>query len=50
MKKEYNIKITTQPMHKGAMAALFLKKPMMKLIQNLINFLLMKKLLSLWKA
>ena len=26
MKKEYNIKVTTQPMHKGAMAALFLKK------------------------
>ena len=26
MKIEYNIKITTQPMHKGAMAALFIKK------------------------
>ena len=26
MSKEYNIKVTTQPMHKGAMAALFIKK------------------------
>ena len=26
MKKVYNIKVTTQPMHKGAMAALFVKK------------------------
>ncbi len=26
MKEEYGIKITTQPMHKGAMAALFIKK------------------------
>ncbi len=26
MNKEYDIKVTTQPMHKGAMAALFLKK------------------------
>ena len=26
MKKEYNIKMTTQPMHKAAMAVLFLKK------------------------
>ena len=50
MKKEYNIKVTTQPMHKGAMAALFLKKLMMKLIQNLISFLQMKRLLSSWKA
>ena len=26
MSKEYNLKVTTQPMHKGAMAALFIKK------------------------
>ena len=26
MNKEYDIKVTTQPMHKGAMAALFFEK------------------------
>ena len=31
--KKYKIKVTTQPMHKGAMAALFVKKLMMKLLK-----------------
>ena len=43
MKMKYNIKVTTQPMHKGAMAALFIKKAYDKAYLKLNKFLLMKK-------
>ena len=42
--------MTTQPMHKGAMAALFLKKAYDQAVKENSVFLLQKKLLNIWKV
>ena len=50
MKKEYNIKVTTQPMHKGAMAALFVKKAYDAAYLNLNKFPTNEEVIVLWKV